>query len=239
MSTQNTLIQAFGILANGLIMAPKIFSRNSEQEGHVLAYLYDSIASVVMAVNPTIESLSILIDAIPSSTKSFLSKSGYVTDENSTSILKPIDDNSIWIQKKSTQLLSLLRTEDVESGIANPSEVFVKQALNENKALALQMINKVYVDNVGNAHIKIGILHLCSHIDYSTGYPTLQTIALAALNDRNDDVKDYAVQCYENWNHKDGLRILKTIHTDTCWLQNYIDGVIASLSEDFPEVETA
>ena len=236
MSIQNILVQANNILE---INAPEISSRNSEQEGRTLAYPYDSFASIVMAVNPIIESLSILLDSVSSSTKSFLSGSGYVTDDNSTTVLKPIDNNGIWIKNKSAQLLSLLRTEDVESGIASPSEVFVRQALKENVMLALQMINQVYVDNVGDSHVQIGILHLSSHIDYSIGYPTLQTIAIAALSDNNDDVKDYAVQCYENWNHIDGLRILKTIHTDTRWLQDYIDSVITSLSESFPEAVTA
>ena len=219
---------------------PKISTWDYEKVGRSLAYLFDSVSTIVTAVNPIIESLGILIDTTSSNstTKSFLSRSGYVTDDNSTFVLKSMDANEIWIREKSAQLLSLLRAEDVESGIASPSEVFVKQALMDNRVLALQMINQVYLDNVGNAHIQIGILHLSSHIDYNVGNPTLQTIALAALSDNNDDVKDYAVQCYENWNHKDGLRILKTIYTETRWLQDYIDNVIIALSENFSGVSS-
>ena len=245
MPTQNTHIQAddfvkiIDVLSNS---THKAYSRDIERTVRSLGNLFFSLSTIVTALNPIIaESLSILIDVASSksSTTSFSSKSGYVTDDNSTYVLKPIYYNDIWIQKHSAQLLSLLRTEDVESGIASSSEVFVRQAIGENKALALQAINKVYLDNVGNAHIQIGILHLSSHIDYCIGYPTLQTIAIGALSDSNDDVKDYAVQCYENWNHKDGLRILKTVHTDTQWLQDYINSVIASLTEVYPEVASA
>ena len=244
MSNQNTLMIASNsikIVNTQLNETPEFFLRDGKKVERSWAYLYDSISTSVTAINLIIEALNAYINAtsLKSSINSYLPRSGYVADYNSTSVLKRIDNNDIWIQKKSTQLLSLLRTEDIESGVASPSEAFAKQALKENRTLALQMINQVYLDNVGNAHIQIGILCLSSHINYIIGYPTLQTIALAALKDSNDDVKDYAVRCYEMWNHKDGLRILKTIHTDTVWLQNYIDSVIESLSENFPEVISA
>ena len=245
MSIQNTLAQADGFvifcdsLANS---TPKISSRGIGRMGWSAECQFDSVSTIVTAFNPIIAmSLSILIDVASSKkrTTAFLSQSGYTTNNNSTFILKPVDDNYLWIQEKSRQLFSMLRTEDVESGITSSSEVFVRQTLGENRSLALQVVNKVYLDNVGNSHVQIGILHLSSHIEYYIGYPTLQTIAIAALSDPNDDVRDYAVQCYENWNHKDGLRVLKKIHTNTQWLQDYIDSVIVSLSDTFPEVASA
>ncbi|MCL2343316.1 MAG: hypothetical protein FWC62_05405 [Firmicutes bacterium] len=244
MSNQNTLAQANGLVEviGGL---SKAISGISLQEigktGQPLLYLIDNIPTTITTVQPMIDALSILINAASSksSINSPLRRIKSVIDDNSTYVLKQVDDDDVWIQEKSIQLLSLLRTEDIESGIASPAEVFAKQALKENRILALHMINKVHLDNVGNSHIQIGILHLISHIDYELGYPTLQTIARGALSDRDDDVKDYAVRCYEYWNHQDGLRVLKTIHSDTGWLQKYINDVIASLSEDLPEVTSA
>ena len=242
MRNQNTLIQAYSSLIpipKSDTSTPEILSPISEWEGRNLAYPDNNSASVILSMNPIIVSFGIFLDTAQPSTKSFKYGNGFVVDNSTTSILKPFEQSERWIQQKSVQFLSLLRAEDVEAGISSQAELFVKNALEENRILALQMVNQVYNNNVGSPHIQIGILHLSSHIDYSIGSPNLQTIALAALNDKNDDVKDYAVQCFENWNHKDGLRILKTIHSDTLWLQNYIDSVIDSLSEINSEVGSA
>lgn len=237
MNMQNTFVQADEIVK---VQASDNCLPKSERGGRPVAYLLDRTASVLTAVNTNIEFSSVLLDTLSSGSKSFLaSSSGYITDDNSTSVLKTIDANEIWIQENAGQLTALLRMEDVESGIINPSELFVKRALNENKILALQMINKVYFDNLGNSHIQIGVLHLSSYIDYKIAYPTLQTMAFAALSDCDDDVKDYAVRCYAYWNHPDGIRALNTIRSDAEWLQNYINDVIRSLSDAFPEVTPA
>jgi len=233
MLRQDTLTQASNVFAitddsTNTIQDSLLIRMKSSRS---LAYPNDAFNSVVLSVNPFVEALGIFINALSSSTKSFRSRNGYIIDDISTSVLRPIDKRKLWIQEKSSALHSLLITEEVESGIASQSEIFARKAIEDNRMLALQMINQVYIENVGNAHVQIGILHLSSHLDYSVGFPTLQTIALAALNDKNDDVKDYAVRCYENWNHIDGMRVLKTIHTDTKWLQDYIDDVIDSLSE--------
>jgi len=237
MSIQNTLVQAnrFFEFVNEQKEMPDIFSLFSEQEGRKMPYPYDDVASIVMAYNPVIEALNVLFASEPSSTKTFSPQGGYVADKNSTTMFKPVEDFDILLKQKCEYFLSLLCTEDFEAGVAGQSEDFARDTLAENRTLALQMINQVYLENVGNAHVQIGILHLSSHIDYDVGFPNLQTIALAALSDKNDDVKDYAVQCYENWNHRNGLKVLKTIHSDTLWLQEYIDSVIVSLSENFPE----
>lgn len=247
MLNQNTLVQTDSIhkAPDTDTSTSEIFSSKGEKEGRNMAYPDNNSNSVILSMNPIVESFGIFLDTLQSSTKSFKygskigGRDGFVIDNSRTSILRPLEQAERWIRKKSISFLSLLRTEDVEAGMSSQSELFVKDILEENRILALQMINQVYNDNVGNPHIQIGILHLSSHVDYSAGWPNLQTIALAALNDRNDDVKDYAVQCFENWNHKDGLRILKTIHSDTQWLQSYIDSVIASLSQIYTEVTMA
>ena len=230
-------------IAQGIDTSTPVSSKG-EKEGRNSAYPDNNSNSVTLSMNPIVKPFGIFLDALQSSTKSFkygskIDGDGFVIDKNRTLILKPLEPPDRWIQKKSISFLYLLRTEDVEAGISSRSELFFKDILEKDSIRALQMINQVYNDNVGNPHIQIGILHLSSHIDYSTGSPNLQTIALAALSDKNDDVKDYAVQCFENWNHKDGLKMLKTIHSDTKWLQSYIDSVIESLSQIYPEVTMA
>jgi hypothetical protein len=238
MLNQNTIVQAEKPLSETDTLI--LLTRKSNREGRNMAYLDNNSTRIILSMNPIVGS-GIYLDAIQTSANfgSAPFGNGSVVDNSSTTTFMPFDQDERWIQQKSIQLLSLLRVDDIEAGISSQSEIFVKRALEEHRIFALQMVNQVYTDNVGNPHIQIGILHLCSHIEYSIGNPNLQTIALAALSDKSDDVKDYAVQCFENWNHKEGLRILKTVHSDTRWLQDYIDNVIESLSETYPEEATA
>jgi hypothetical protein len=42
-------------------------------------------------------------------------------------------------------------------------------------------------------------------------------------------VREYGVKCFENWQHKEGIRILEQIKANERWLQNYINLVIHDL----------
>jgi hypothetical protein len=146
---------------------------------------------------------------------------------------KPLVNDKIvdeWLINQSSYIVSLLSVEEFEAGVSNPSEFYVSKLLLENKNLTNQLLIRIYIDNLENSHVMIGILHMMSHFNYKDVY-NAQSIALAALSQADDDVKDLAVRCYENWGDKDCIRVLETVHSDTKWLQSYIDGVIIDLKK--------
>ena len=88
------------------------------------------------------------------------------------------------------------------------------------------------MDSINNVNLVVGILHIISHFDYEKVYPQGPTIALAALNINNPEIKECAVMAYENWSHVDSLSILKAIKVSETWLQEYINQVIKDIEED-------
>jgi len=92
-------------------------------------------------MNPTV-GLGIFLDAIQSSANyaNTHMANGFVVDNSSTTMHIPLDQNERWIQQKSTQLLSLLRMDDVEAGIPSQSEKSVISAIEDHRILALQIV---------------------------------------------------------------------------------------------------
>jgi hypothetical protein len=91
------------------------------------------------------------------------------------------------------------------------------------------LLNELFLKNFHAPHIIVGVLHVISHFDYGLVSPEGPTMAIAALAHKDVEVREYAVKCFENWQHKDGIRVLEHIKADERWLQNYINLVIRDL----------
>jgi hypothetical protein len=131
-------------------------------------------------------------------------------------------------------LLNLLEDEFVEEGITNPSEEYIDGLFKQDATTTNCLINKMFIDNFQNAQLLVAILHLISHFDYKQVSPQGQTMAIAALIHKNIEVQEYGVKCFENWRHRDGIRILRQAKPGQKWLQRYIDSVIHDLENTAP-----
>jgi hypothetical protein len=131
--------------------------------------------------------------------------------------------------KQYIRLKTMLQEENAESGITNPSEKIVESLYSENKRKANILLNELFLKNFYAPHIIVGILHIISHFDYDLVSPEGPTMAIAALTHKDVEVREYGVKCFENWQHKDGIRILEHIKADERWLQHYINLVIRDL----------
>ena len=133
-------------------------------------------------------------------------------------------------------LISMLASEDCETGISNPSEAFFMDLLKANSINALNVLSTVFINCFSlepkKISILVGTLHLISHLDYEQVYPTGQALAIAAIGHKNAEVAEYGIKCFENWKHPDGITKLKAIKFSTKWLQEYADDVIEEISED-------
>ena len=56
-------------------------------------------------------------------------------------------------------------------------------------------------------------------------------MAVSALNHTNQEVCEYAIKCFENWNDFDGMRKLKAVRFSTKWLNEYAKAVIDEFEE--------
>lgn len=157
------------------------------------------------------------------------------TEEKNTSETVA-DSVVIPIEQISVQcLISMLASEECETGISNPSESFFVGLLKDDHISALNVLSTVFMNCFSlepkKITVLVGTLHLISHLEYDQVYPTGQTLAIAAISHKNPEVAEYGIKCFENWKHPDGAAKLKAIRFSTSWLQEYADDVIAEISE--------
>jgi hypothetical protein len=162
----------------------------------------------------------------------FLNMADYTIQKSPLSYISVVQDSrpdTIVDVKQYIRLKTMLQEEITESGIVNPSEEIVESLYSEDKRKANILLNELFLENFHTPHIIVGILHIISHFDYDLVSPEGPTLAIAALTHKDVEVREYGVKCFENWRHKDGIRILEQIKADERWLQNYINLVICDL----------
>jgi hypothetical protein len=159
-------------------------------------------------------------------------ESSYSEDKWKANILLAVQDfkpDTVGDDKQYIGLKAMLQEEITEGGIVNPSEKIVESLYSEDKRKANILLNELFLKNFHVSHIIVGVLHIISHFNYDLVSPEGPTMAIAALTHKDVEVREYGVKCFENWQHKDGIRILEQIKAGERWLQNYINLVIRDL----------
>lgn len=130
-------------------------------------------------------------------------------------------------------LESKLKRSEVEWGLYSEFDEFVINNIsNEN---VLKAINEIYINNYNDENVLLKILSALSAVDYDKVRPYGQTIAIAAVANKNILVKQKAIETFESWNNLESLKILESLDITTKWLKKHVDKIIRDLKE---EVET-
>lgn len=119
---------------------------------------------------------------------------------------------------------------EVEWGVISEFDEYVIENIqNEN---VLKAINQIYIDNFNNEDILIKILNAISEVEYEKVNPYGQTIAIAAISNKNLVVKQKAIETFERWHNEESIKILENIDVREKWLKKHVEKVIEDLKED-------
>jgi hypothetical protein len=131
------------------------------------------------------------------------------------------------------ELLRIIREQDFEYGFDSAADLFVRELMEQNKAVAKEWLNSVYIDHFHDRRVVIGLLQVISHLEYLEIYPQGPTMALAALSHANSEVRECGIRAFENWSTIESLNVLRNVRCDENWLQQYLSQVIHDLEEEF------
>lgn len=132
----------------------------------------------------------------------------------------------------SANLLKLLREQDFEYGVDTPADELVRKTFTENQSIAKEWLNQLFVENYYDQTVIMGILRVISHIEYQEIAPQGPTMALAALSNKNAEVRECGIRAFENWSTLESLEVLKNVKCHEKWLNDYLQQVIADLNEE-------
>lgn len=128
--------------------------------------------------------------------------------------------------------ISLLREEDFEFGYITRSEEILRDQFKINALATRNWLNEIFLKYFNDEQILIGVLRIIGRFSEQMIFPQGQTIALASLCHKNDEIKELGIRAFEKWISYDSLNILSKIKTETHWLQEYVDQVILDLNEE-------
>ena len=135
--------------------------------------------------------------------------------------------------KKTPLLISLIKNEDFEYGQNSESIRLVENELKKNSIVANEWFNRLFLQYFASStktDVLIGLLRIVEFLSDRFD-PTYKTIALASFNHANNEVKELGVRILETSCSSDNLKILKNVHVDTKWLQDYINQVIKDFEQ--------
>ena len=137
------------------------------------------------------------------------------------------------IMQFSNEISIIINHDEYVDGEVSQSEIFMKEAYeNEQMDYVMEALMQIYMDNLSNAHVLEGILVMVSCVPYEVVQPKGQAIAMGLLSNKELLIRDRAIQCFERWNSKKGLDVLKSLDCQPKWLQKYVDKIIKYIERD-------
>lgn len=93
-------------------------------------------------------------------------------------------------------------------------------------------LNNIYMEYAINNKIIKSLLYIMSRLDpkYLNGIDI--GISAFALNNKDYEIRDFVLQCFEKWNDKRYLPLLKSLKLDVDFLQEYLDIIIMQIESE-------
>ena len=137
------------------------------------------------------------------------------------------------VKQMYNEISIIIGHDEYVDGEISQSEIFIKQAYERGQMdYVMEALMQIYLKNLSNVHFLEGILVMISAVPYEIVEPKGQTMAMGLLTNKELLIRDRAIQCFEQWNSKKGLEVLKSIEFQPKWLQKYVDKVIMYIERD-------
>lgn len=138
------------------------------------------------------------------------------------------------MEQKKNYIRSLLKNDNYELGFVSELQTYIEEQLIKEKedgqrTNIQKALEEIYLEEFNHTPTFIHLLQIISQIDYTLILPTGPIMALAATRHENCEVREYGLRCFENWEDPSSLSILKSLHFEENWLQNYLDMLIDDL----------
>lgn len=145
--------------------------------------------------------------------------------------VKPISSKS-FDDKYRKEFIEVIKRTVFEYGEENSATLMFTSMIEENKDVALKIVNDYFVDYYQDEKIIVKILCLLNDYKYEELKPYSQTMALASLTSKSDRVKSAAFNLFSHWGNKEALRLLCSIESPTqAWIRIKYNKIKKSLEE--------
>lgn len=135
-------------------------------------------------------------------------------------------------EKLTLTLINTILEENFEFGYVSNSEKIIREQFKINALATRNWLSELFINHFNDITILIGLLRIIGRFEENIIFPQGHTIALAALNHKNDEIKELGIRAFENWSSENSIKVLKNIEISPQWLCDYKNQVIAELEEE-------
>ena len=136
------------------------------------------------------------------------------------------------IKQYQQDIENIILNDDYEDGVISKSENYILNIKEENIPMVRNALNRLYLHNIINPTLLIGIMTMIGTLSYAQASPEGPTMALGLLHHNNITVCDKAVKAFEKWKSKEGINVLRSQNYDKVWMNNYVNKVIKYLESE-------
>lgn len=126
---------------------------------------------------------------------------------------------------------STSRSNSLEYGMVSGCDELVSLWLKKSPSSFGAIINHIFLQSINDKYILLSLLKAISNVPYSSIYPFGQTIAVAALVNRDVEVAEGGIRAFENWGSSDGISVLESNKLAYDWLEIYREQTIEYLRD--------
>lgn len=163
----------------------------------------------------------------------------YDDDLSSRKSIRNVENQLLNIKRKriKNELLSIINEDVIIPGYYSNAEVYFRHIIEENKDLAFNILNEIYIDNLENENILFALIHLVSNFEYDYIYPIGHTIALLTASIGSEVLIEFTLRAYEKWGNAKSLIQLRKMPINIPWLDEYRRELIEDIESELKKDE--
>lgn len=147
-------------------------------------------------------------------------------ESNSDDTLIQENESDVELEEK---ILILLSNSSIEWGILSDFDKFIIDNIDER---VLNIIQRIFYDNINNEIILEKILNALEEVEYEKVKPYGQMMAIVGFSHKSSVVKQKAVEAFESWKSEDSIKALESVNFSEPWMQKYVNKIINNLKKE-------
>lgn len=123
--------------------------------------------------------------------------------------------------------LNTIINEYIEEGyISNSQKLFEIISDEFGKVISILFMQSIYVKNALNSKVVKSLLYIMSEVNSNDLREPAAGIIAFALSNKDYEIKDLALQCFEKWKDTQYLDLLKSMDMGVAYLNDYLKHII-------------
>lgn len=128
--------------------------------------------------------------------------------------------------------LRMLREEHFEAGYSNNLDELVKEIIDKDAMIASNWLSDIFTKHINSNKVLLALIFVISRVENKAIRPFLSVIAMASLSNKDIEIRETAIRCFENWGDFGSAECLKATNNDSIsWIQEYKLQVIKDIDK--------